>query len=310
MTNSKNIPKKIVARIATLILCILSTVLALLFSSELKASIIIGMKLAAIKIIPTLFPFMVISDFWMCSINFDKKNKAGYAFEKIFKINKNALIAFITGIFAGFPMGVKTSVDLYNNSIITKDELERLAPIINLPSFAFVISGVGLGLYRDIKIGFVLYFSVVSSSVFYGIIKGLNKNYSHFSGNNIRQTFNLTSSIKQAGYSSITISSYIIFFSGLLGLVSVLAKNDILLSVISSFIEVGNATSIISKNCRLPNDFALIVTSFALGFSGLSVHLQAFNFLPEDISKRKYIFSKLIIGIFSSIITAAFVYAY
>lgn len=276
--------------------------LTFIYDNELKAAVISGMNLAAMRIIPTLFPFMILSDYWIASFNISKNSFIGKIFRKAFKINQSLITAFLTGAFAGFPLGVKTAVDLYNEGAITREELERISPIVNLPSLAFVISGVGLGIYNDIMIGILLYSVVLISSIIVAIIQGIGRKYSNYSSVISRQMFDLTNSIRKAGCSSLNICFYIIFFSAVIGLASVIIKNGILLAVISSFFEIGNATSIISNTSFVFRGTRLILTAFALGFSGFSVHLQAFSFMPQDISKIKYLITKLLVGLLSSIL--------
>ena len=284
-------------------ICFILIALSFIYDKQLKEAIINGMNLAALKIIPTLFPFMIISDYWISCVRVGKEGLGAQLFEKVFKINRNAIGALITGLFAGFPLGVKSASDLYRAKAITLNELQRLVPIINLPSLAFVISGVGLGLYNDIKIGFILYFSVLSASAIVGFLNSAKSSFSQYSNDISKQSFDFALSIKQAGLSSINISSYIIFFSGLIGLVNSIVKNNTIRAFISSFLEIGNATLIISECSYLTKNITLALISFALGFSGISVHFQAFSFLPTEFSRKKYLFSKLIIGILSSIFT-------
>jgi hypothetical protein len=66
------------------------------------------------------------------------------------------------------------------------------------------------------------------------------------------------------------------------------------------FLEVGSASSILSKITFLPRSLSLSLSAFAVGFSGLCVHLQAAHFLAgTDISMKKYIFMKLLQGVFA-----------
>ena len=57
------------------LVCLGITILMLVFSDEIKESIVRGISLAALRIIPTLFPFMVLSDLWLCSLGTDKKSR-------------------------------------------------------------------------------------------------------------------------------------------------------------------------------------------------------------------------------------------
>lgn len=290
----------------SIVICLSITVLMLVFGKEVAESILSGISLAALRIIPTIFPFIVISDYWASVAEIKNDGFAARVFQKIFKINGYALIAFLTGILCGFPLGVKNAVGLYKSGAISKDELQRLCPIINLPSIAFVVSGVGLGLYGNASVGIILYISVISASVISGLLLSFKSSESKNTAFISRQKFDLVSSIKDAGLSSLTIASYIIFFSGVIGLTSALIKNKILVTIFSAFFEVGNSTNLIIKSHLFPPAISLSLIAFSLGFSGLSVHLQAFSFLPKEISKKRYILTKLLIGLLSASIAFCF----
>lgn len=294
--------KKEVKSPLLIIICLLLTTLMLMFGKELESAVLSGMSLAALRIIPTIFPFMVLSDFWISVSEIKNDGVVARLFEKIFKTNGSALISFLTGILCGFPLGVKTAAGMYEQGSISKDELERLSPIINLPSLAFVISGVGAGLYGNTLVGVLLYISVLLSSVIAGFLLSLKSQKSENVTVISRQNFSLVSSVKNAGFSSLAIASYIIFFSGVIGLASALIQNRQIVAILSTLFEVGNSTSLVVKSGLFSLVFSISLTAFALGFSGLSVHLQAFSFMPREISKKRYLFVKLLVGILSAIL--------
>ena len=287
-------------------ICLSITVLMLVFGKEVTESILSGISLATLKIIPTIFPFIVISDYWASVAEIKSDGLIARAFQKIFKINGCAIIAFFTGILCGFPLGVKNAVALYESGAISEDELQRLCPIINLPSIAFVVSGVGLGLYKNASVGIMLYICLILSSVISGFFLSRKSTKSENTAIISKQKFDLISSIKNAGFSSLAIASYIIFFSGVIGLTSALIKNKTLTTIFSTFFEVGNSTNLIAKSHLFSPALSLSLIAFALGFSGLSVHMQAFSFLPKDISKKHYLLTKLIIGLLSAAMAFCF----
>ena len=302
------IRKKGVSPTVSMLFCIMLTLVMLLLGKELESAIIKGMSLAALKIIPTVFPFMVLSDFWISSAKINPKSPIAKAFERLLKINAYALTALLSGALCGFPLGVKFAVGLYKQGAISEDELSRLSPIVNLPSPAFVISGVGVGLLGDMKMGVLLYLSVLVSSLITGFISSIKKEKSYNSVLISRQSFDLTASVRDAGLSSLAIASYIIFFSAVTGLVSAIIKNGAIVAIISTLLEVGNATSAIANCGAFSRSIVLVLIAFALGFSGLSVHLQAFSFLPKEISRKKYILKKLFIGLLSASIIFPFTF--
>lgn len=306
MTPEKPINKIKTTKIIPSILCISLAVLMILFGKAIKEAIYKGLIFSLTTIIPTLFPFFILSDIWTSLFYVNSNGMFSRGFEKIFKANGCAITALISGLVCGFPIGVKVLSDLYREEKISKEEFEYLSGFVNNPSCAFVISGVGAGIYKDIKIGILLYITIVLSSIIIGFLfrpKSANHNKTN---ENPRQTFIFTNSIKNAGLTSINVISCIIFFSGIIGLVSSVVKNTAISNSISLILEVTNAVEIIflAGNITLP--IKLILTSFALGFSGFSVHMQAFGFMPKEISKIKYLLMKTFQGVLSSLLVTIF----
>ena len=279
------------------------TVAILTFNaSHVRESIINGIRLSALSVIPSLFPFFILSDF--LSAKYQPKNRIfSNLVCRIFGITQASIGCIILGLVCGFPLGVKSATELYANKQIDRDECERLCIIANDPSFAFVVSGVGAGMFNSVLTGIILYVSVIASTVSIGLLSKRKEQKSLKSDNISRQRFDLSLSIKSAALSSIYVSSYIIFFSGVLGIVSSFCKNELLKILFSSVLEIGNAASVISKSKLLSPILSIALTSFALGFSGLSVFMQAVSYLPPEISKGKLLGYKLIQGAISAVFT-------
>lgn len=287
------------------VLCILLMPLMLFFSNSIKQGARLGLDLSLGTIIPTLFPFFILSDLWVsyATINGGIISKA---YSRLFGVSSSTLPAYLLGSLCGFPLGIKAAVSLYDSGLISKDELERLSGFANNPSAAFVISGIGAGLYKDIWIGVRLYLAVLFSSLFVGLLFRLKENNSTNIEVISRQSFDLVKSIQSAGVSSLSVCCYIVFFSSVIGLLAEIIKNPLILAIASSFLEITNASSLsVGLTTSYPS-VNYLITAFSLGFSGLSVHMQIFALLPAETSKSRYLLMKLIQGILCSIITFLF----
>ena len=287
------------------VLCILLMPLMLFFSNSIKQGASLGLDLSLGTIIPTLFPFFILSDLWVsyATINGGIISKA---YSRLFGVSSSTLPAYLLGSLCGFPLGIKAAVSLYDSGLISKDELERLSGFANNPSAAFVISGIGAGLYKDIWIGVRLYLAVLFSSLFVGLLFRLKENNSTNIEVISRQSFDLVKSIQSAGVSSLSVCCYIVFFSSVIGLLAEIIKNPLILAIASSFLEITNASSLsVGLTTSYPS-VNYLITAFSLGFSGLSVHMQIFALLPAETSKSRYLLMKLIQGILCSIITFLF----
>lgn len=300
-----NIQRKLIWNIYSLI-CICLALLMIFFGAAIKESIYNGLLFSLTTIIPTLFPFFILSELWTAVFYVDPDGWICGAFERIFKVNGCAITAFISGFICGFPIGVKVLSELYNAGRITKAEFEYLSGFVNNPSFAFVISGVGAGIYKDTKIGVLLYLTILLSSVITGVFFRPQSKTIYKTAENPRQSFDFVQSIKNAGKTSINVISCIIFFSGLIGFISAIVKNEPFVNAVSLTLEVSNAVEIISNAKYLTKSSRLILTAFALGFSGFSVHMQAFGFMPKEISKIKYLLIKTFQGVLSSLLVTIF----
>lgn len=284
---------------------------SLFFSDEIAHAVRSGLSLCSSVIIPSVFPFMVISDFLVSYSDYNSLKILGALFEKTFKITRRALPAYLLGVLCGFPLGVKYARDLYCRGEISKSEAERLVGFSNNTGPAFLVSGIGLGLRGNITEGIILYFVMVISSVLVGILFSIGNTPSPNEAE-LKSTpppFSLTESIKKAGSNTLVICSYLTFFACFCGCLRKLLGECIPYLMIIPLLEVGSATSILSKTKLLNEAGSLILTAFSVGFSGFSVHLQAKSFLfGTDISTDKYFIMKLIQGVFSALLTLAICY--
>ena len=274
--------------------CIILCITMLCFSKDMKLGALEGIRLSSEILVPTLFPFFVLSDYWSKNFYISEKSFLSKLFVKLFHIPPCGLLAFIIGIICGFPLGVKVACDLYDRGEISDRQLTNLCGFANNPSMAFVISGIGLGIFGSVHVGILLFISCSISAILSGIIFREKKVQITKSNIISRQKFSLVESIKNAGLTSITISSYVIFFSAI---IYVLKHSPIL----ASTLELCSAVKIISESQFSVNQ-KLILVAFSLGFSGLSVHLQAFSFMGENVKKARYVLMKIIQGIISATI--------
>ena len=284
--------------------CILLLPLAIYFGDALKDGAIYGFKICAFNVIPTLFPFFIMADLW-CKIIYISPSSPIVKIITPFNISHECADAFLIGNVCGFPLGAKMLISKYEDHLICKDELSRLLPLCTNPSLAFVVSGVGAGLLGNIKTGIMLYLSTVISAVIVYMLLNRQPPKSLKSVEKSRQTFSLVNSIINAGRSSITVSSFIIFFSSIIGLLKSLIKSEIIIALFSAFLEVGSACSIIAE-CGSPlGRYSLPLIAFSLSFSGISVFLQVLSF-SSDIKPSEYITKKLMQGILSAFIITIF----
>ena len=205
--------------------CLAISFVLILLGDTVKKAVLDGLSFSINAIIPTLFPFFILSDLWADVFSIPNNSIASKFFQKVFYLNGESLTAFILGLICGFPVGVKAAAELYKDKKLSKDELSHICGFSNNPSLAFVISGVGAGILGSINTGVKLYLSVVISAIIVGIIFRRKNTISHNTNVISKQTFDLVESIKNAALSSLNVAAYIVFFSALTGLISVITNS-------------------------------------------------------------------------------------
>ena len=194
--------------IFTLFILTLSFSLSLFFPDEISRAVKRALSLSSNVIIPSVFPFIIISDYLYSYTDFGSFKIMGRLFERIFKINKSGLYAFTLGLICGFPLGVRCASELYENCEISKDEYERLIGFSNNTGPAFLICGIGLGLRGSVRDGIILYFSMLLSAITVGALFSIGKKCECIKETKRdKKPFYITESIKNAGLGTLNICS-------------------------------------------------------------------------------------------------------
>lgn len=288
-----------------------------------------GLDLCCNVIIPSLFPFFVLSSM---SVDLGLAAYLGRLLEGImrplFRVSGSCAIAVVLGFIGGYPLGAKTALELYRQGLCTKVETERLLAFCNNSGPAFILGVVGVGVFGSSTIGLLLYASHCVASLltglifrFYGTQQEKGSPCSHakpITTTTIPAAF--TGGVVRSFSSTLNICAFVIFFSAMLqllasyGAFTTFAKLLALLGVspqvapqlVAGLLEL---TSGVSSLRGATNSVGTIsMAAFMLGWAGLSVHCQVLCFLIDGgLSPRTYLAGKLFHGIFSAILTYALV---
>lgn len=277
---------------------------AIFLSDEIAEYVRHGLLISVNVIIPSVLPFLLLGDFCARFIHFECAAIFRRIFEKLFRINGAALPVFICGILCGFPVGAQLAITMYKNGKISENECERLISFANNASPGYVICAVGLGMRDSLLDGFLLYTSMVTSSVITGILIGINKDKSNISNFIMWQKYSFIESVKSSSIVCLQISAFVSVFSVAVGLMDKMIGSIIVKAAVIPLLEIGNAAAYLSDLCIFPPGVSLALTAFAISFSGLCVCAQTLSLIDNesDISFRKYIPYKLIQGFISALI--------
>jgi len=273
------------------------------------------------SVLPALFPFFIASEL-MSQTNLPYiLGKILTPFMKpLFNVTGEGSLALILGSISGNPVGAKTICNLKKEHSISKVEAERLISFCNNTSPLFILGTVGISLFKDKHIGTILLFSNIIASFLVGLC------FRFWKKNNLEVTFNenkfnyknkpikisdigniLGDTIKNSINTSLQIGGFIVLFSII---ISILKNSGIyfqipeLNTLFYGIIEMTNGVNLSSSLFYNTPLTSILLTSFLLGFGGISVLLQVYSIISkENISIKPYLLGKVLQGFFSSIIT-------
>ena len=320
----KRLDRKALSRKAGIFISILVSLSFLLFISQPDVAINYmkrGLDLCARVVIPSLFPLMVVSEL-------TARGPLGRLLGRLLSrpaawllgVGEDSACAFIFGTLCGFPIGARTLCDAYDRGRISSRELTRSLSFCNNPGAAFVISAVGVSVFGSLRIGILLFLSVILSAMLVGIVmriafgKVVAGQVEKVKERNIEATharsaiYELTGAVRSSATAMLTVCAFIAFFSELVGCVgAVLSQmgisDDLTAAIICAF-EISGG---VRAAAGLPYPLSLLLAAATLGWSGISVHFQIMTVVGERrVSFAPYFAAKLSQSVVATVLTAIF----
>jgi sporulation integral membrane protein YlbJ len=314
---------------AALVLCTLALLLWPQRSMEAAKA---GLQLCYNVIIPSLFPFFVLSTLVV------ELGLAGYigrvlegVMRPLFNVPGCCACAVVLGFLGGYPVGARTALSLYEKGLCTKTEAERLLAFCNNSGPAFILGVVGAGIFSSSRVGLLLYLTHAAASLCVGVLfrfykrgesRGENRAGPEFQAKRLSLAF--TDSVKSALSSALNICAFVVFFTVVIQMLTVsgalpaLARGlSALLSpfgmtqqwsqrLLTGVLEISSGVWTLAGEGTLAG--RLPMAAFMLGWAGLSVHSQVLSFLGDSgLSPRTYLVGKLLHGGLSALLTSALV---
>lgn len=291
-------------QILFLICSIFTVVLGLRYSELCAEGVKYGMELAVNKLIPSLFPFMVIAELIVntnaCTILSRILSKP---FTRLFNISREGVLPFLLGMLFGFPIGIKSAISLYECGKIDKSELIRLSLFTSIPSPAFFISAVGEGLFGSAIFGLLLYLIAFLGSVIIGIFcrslfaERRGEYFSAFKQSNGASGEGFIAAVSSSAVSLIYVSAFVVFFSMISEVLkyffSLISLNEFFGVCILGALEMTGGAALASTF----GEAGAPLVAAILGFSGISVLCQFVSISKEhQLPIMPYILAKLFLA--------------
>ncbi len=286
-----------------------------------------GLRLCGNVILPSLFPFFVLSSL---VVELGMSRYLGKLLEPVmaplFRVNGNCAAALALGFVGGYPVGARTAIQIYERGQCSRTEAERMLAFCNNSGPAFILGAVGAGVFGSGLAGLLLYLVHLAASLVVGVLFRFYKSHEkpqtrksqgpQFQAASFPSAF--TSSITGALQTTINICAFILFFTVFLrilahaGILNFLSRFlSILLAplgmdqtwterLLTGLMEVSSGVSSLTDGALSGR---LSMAAFMLGWAGVSVHCQVLAFLGDSgLSIRTYITGKLLHGALSALL--------
>lgn len=267
------------------------------------------------KVFPSLFPFFIAADLLSYTNIINILNTILSPIMKpLFNVSGKGAFPFIMGIISGYPTGAKIVSDFRKNNICTKVECERLLAYTNNSGPLFIIGTVGSSLFLSTEIGILLLITHIFGTLTVGIIFRFYKN-NYYRNENIVDELdidNFSSILTESIFNSFKTTGMIFGFIIMFSIINNILLTSGILKLFPSAIigsilgtcEITNGINYISMIKSSNLTIQLILTSFFLGFGGISVLMQVYSIISKtDLSIKPYILGKLLHGLTSAIYT-------
>ena len=290
------------------------------FPQECLAAAKTGLALCGNVIVPSLFPFFVLSSL---VVDLGLAGYLGRALEPVmrplFRVNGSCATALALGFIGGYPVGARTAITLYRQGQCTKMEAQRLLAFCNNSGPAFILGVVGAGVFQNGRVGVLLYLTHMAASCLVGLVfrfygpreEATSHTAPTFQAKRFTAAF--TQAVTGAMTSTLNICAFVLFFTVLLrllalaGIIPALAGffGQVLAplgfdeawaaQLLTGLVELSSGVAGLTGSGHLAGRAAM--AAFMLGWAGISIHCQVLTFLADSgLSPGTYFAGKLLHG--------------
>lgn len=294
----------------------------ILCSKAVSAAAAGGIALCARIVIPSLFPFMVLSSLCL-STGFGEGLSRLFArpMELLFHLPGQCAPALILGLIGGYPVGARTAFDLYDRKLCSREECSCLLTFCSCCGPAFLCSAVGIAIFDSLQAGLLLWFCHILSALLIGFVQGrflpaVRKSRIPVPATHtISFSRSFTHAVSSSFSAMLNVCGFVIFFAALMALLEEtggFAALEKLLSLPACFsapllrglLEMTNGITALGSTSALTFPQAMALSALVCGWGGFSVHGQVLSLREDrDIPMRRYFAGKCIHGLLSSLMT-------
>lgn len=305
------------------LVCVIAAVGLLCYARDVSDWVRTGLLSCANVIIPSLFPFMILSSVIVNSPAGDVLSGAVSSLTHPLGLPKNLGCVFLMSFLGGFPVGARMLSGMYEKNEISKDTAERALCCCVNAGPSFLISAVGVGMIGSIYAGILLLCAQVISSLFICILafRGQSKQENQKITDKA-QTENLfVGAVRDASAGILSICGFVVAFSAIISLLRsfgviqavsvVLAKlfpslgELFFTALLTGMLEVTNGCIAATK---LNSFHGFLLCAFLVSFSSLSIIFQVRSCFSGEkpLNFSRFYRSRLLHGGFTTLFACIF----
>ena len=285
-----------------------------------------ALKLCAELILPSLFPFFVLS-ILLSKLGLPAAlgRLLSPAASRLFGVSGAGASALFIGLCGGYPMGAAYIAEMAASGAVSREEAERLLGFCNNSGPAFIVGAVGAGIFGSSAVGLALYGIHILSAVLTGLLlRGRGFSSPAPPPQPVTPPFSaaLPQAVKQAVGAALSVCGFVVCFTVLAGLLDAVGWFSLLSGSLSALtgaelhfsralltgvLELGSGVGAMRGLSLSPANLAL--AAGMLGWGGVSVHFQTLSlFSDTDIKTALHFAGRVISGIFSAFLAWLFAF--
>lgn len=132
-----------------------------------------GFAMWAECVLPSLFPFMVITLIFIKSGVAEKSALPLKRLTGFFKLPPAAAVCFVISICSGYPAGSKAVVEFYEGGCLNSNDCKRLAAICSTSGPLFIIGSIGVKMMGDKSAGWKILLAHAAAVLVTGLLFSL-----------------------------------------------------------------------------------------------------------------------------------------
>ena len=289
-----------------LLICTFIAVL-MIFPDECRNGGTNGTYLCIQVLIPSLFPFMFITNFVVCSgLILHSPRILRVLCRFMFSLPDVCSSVVIMSMLGGYPTGAAGIGALYNKGYITKTQARKMALFCVASGPGFLVTYTGSVMLGSPESGYILLASQCIAFILIGVItrfiitdgNGAAAHPEKLKTKSLRIGASITEAVSLTIKSSSYMCGFVVLFSVFFEVFISLTTKHPNLQKLSAFIEITNGIKILAGNT------SVVTIAFFCGFGGLCVHFQIFQLLSKTgVNKLFFYLMRILQGIFSATAT-------